>query len=307
MPSSSMEARQQLLARYAALRTRQSELLGDLSRDPEHVAPENLDELERVGTEIGALREQYLDSLPVVALSRSPMTGDMLEYAIDTAGLDGLWWDAVQPVRPLQQGTTDLVGLAGAMRLGSPLEVTPFEVRPGPEVPYVVPRLLALPGVHAVVSQVSVGVHTGYVMTYFAEHPEEVPRRVNTWGTDSYEVIRPDGTLAWSQDDDSAFLDRDYDLEPWIRAGKLLWIAPGDTSLLLRAETVACPYLALPGSRRDRTIADGVCTEDEEVPFVEDVIESSAGQPVPTDPVPDELWRTMAPELPEGDSDEQTI
>ena len=307
MQPSSMEARQQLLARHAALRARQSELLGGLDRDPEHVVPEALDELEQVGTEIGALREQYLDSLPVVGLSRSPVTGDMLEYTIDTSGLDGLWWDALQPVRPLQTGTADLVGLAGAMRLGSPLEVTPFEVRPGPEVPYVVPRLLALPGVCAVVSQVPVGVHTGYAVAYFGERPPEVPHRVNTWGTDFYEVLCPDGTLAWSQDDDNAFLDRDYDLEPWIRAGKLLWIAPGDTSLLLRAGIEDCPYLALSGSRRDRTIADGVCTEDEDNPFVEDVIESSTGQPVPTDPVRDELWRTVAPELPEGDSNEQTI
>jgi hypothetical protein len=72
MQQSSMEARQELLGRHAALRARQAELLGNLGRDPEHAAPETLDELERVGTEIGALREQYLGSLPVVRLSRSP-------------------------------------------------------------------------------------------------------------------------------------------------------------------------------------------------------------------------------------------
>ena len=48
MQPSSMEARQQLLARHAALRARQSELLGGLDRDPEHVVPEALDELEQV-------------------------------------------------------------------------------------------------------------------------------------------------------------------------------------------------------------------------------------------------------------------
>jgi len=307
MQPSSMEVRQELLARHAALRERQAVLLGDLNRDPEQVAPQVLDELEQLGTEIAALRERYLDSLPVVGLSRSPVTGDILEYSIDTVGLDGLWWNAAEPVRPLQPGAPDLVGLTGAMHLGTPLEVTPFEVRPGPEIPYVVPRLLALPGVYAVVSQVPVGVHTGYVVTYVADRPQEVVHRVNTWGTDFYEVLRPDGTLAWSQDDDSIRLDRDYDLEPWIEAGKLLWIAPGDTSLLLHAETQGCPYLDLSGSRRDRTIVNGTCTEDEEPAFTEDVIESSVGQPVPTEPVPDELWRTVAPELPEGDSNEQTI
>ena len=38
-----------------------------------------------------------------------------------------------------------------------------------------------------------------------------------------------------SRDGDNGALDRDADLKPWMEAGKLLWIQPGDTSLTLRS------------------------------------------------------------------------
>jgi hypothetical protein len=208
-------------------------------------------------------------------------------------GVDGLWWNCNQPLRPLQQLPVDFIGLAGALRLGSPLEKTPFEVRPGPEVPYVVPRLLALPGICAVLSQVQIGQHMGYAIAYFAEHPEQVANGINTWGTDFYEVVDSQGALTWSRDGDNAALDRDADLKPWMEAGKLLWIQPGDTSMTLRSDTRPCPFLALKGSHMDSTLFDGIRTEDVPDVFAQEAIEAALGQPVPTDPVPDELWKLV--------------
>lgn len=307
-PTMTVAQRAELLARHTAAHARQVDLVLEVDRDPEQARPEILQELETLGEEIGGLWDQYLAALPIIALSRSPLSGDLLEYAIDTAGVDGLWWNCNQPLRPLQTLPTDFVGLAGALRVGSPLERTPFEVRPGPEVPYVVPRLLALPGVCAVLSQVAVGPHVGYAIAYFADHPEQVPNRVNTWGTDFHEVVDSQGVLTWSCDGDMAALDRDFDLKPWMDAGKLLWIQPGDTSMTLRSDTRPCPFLALKGSHMDSTLFDGIRTEDEPDVFAQEAIEAALGQPVPTDPVPDELWNLVMPtnDNAGGDNDEHS-
>jgi hypothetical protein len=300
--------RTELLQRHAVARARQVDLLATVDRDPEHAPPDVLQELAHWGEEIGRLWEQYLADLPVVALSRSPLSGDLLEYVIDIAGVDGLWWNCSYPVRPLQQMPADFVGLAGALRVGPPIEKTPFEVRPGPEVPYVVPRLLALPGVCAVVSQLQIGPHVGYAIAYFADHPEQVSNRVNTWGTDFYEVIDSQGVLTWSCDGDLAALDRDFDLKPWMEAGKLLWIPPGDASMTLRSDTQYCPFLTLMGSRMDFTLFDGIRTEDEPDALAQEAMEAAPDQLMPTDPVPDELWNLVMPvqDNAGGDSDEQS-
>ena len=308
-PTMTVSERARLLGRHTVAHARQVELLAVVDRDPEQASPEVLQELKHWGEEICGLWEQYLAALPIVALSRSPFSGVLLEYAVDTVGLDGLWWNSSQPLRPFHELPADLVGLTGALRLGSPLEKTQFEVRPGPEVPYVVPRLLALSGVCAVLSQVQIGPHTGYLVCYFAEHPEQVGNRVNTWGTDYYEVVDSQGTLTWSRDGDDATLDRDFDLKPWMEAGKLLWIQPSDTSMTLRSDTGACPLVALEGSHMDSTLFDGIRTEDELDAFVQEVMEAALGQPVPTDPVPDELWSLVMPTNSNtgGDNNEHSV
>lgn len=300
--------RAKLLARHTVAHARQVDLLAIVDRDPDQAPLEVLQELKHWGEEIGGIWEQYLTDLPVVALSRSPLSGDLLEYAIDTAGLDGLWWNHGQPLRPLQQLPVDFIGLAGALQVGSPVEKTPFEVRPGPENPYVVPRLLALPGVCAVISQVQIGSHESYAIAYFASHPEQVPNRINTWGMDFYEVVDNQGVLTWSCDGDIAALDRDFDLKPWIEAGKLLWIQPGDDSMTLRSYTQACPFLTLTGSHMDSTLFDGVRTEDEPDALAQEAMEASLDQTTPTDPVPDELWNLVMPvqDNAGGETDEQS-
>ncbi|HWQ22307.1 MAG TPA: hypothetical protein VN478_06240, partial [Clostridia bacterium] len=290
-----LSERADLLARHAVAHARQVDLIATVDRDPEHASPDILQELRHWGEEIDSLRGRYMADLPVVALSRSPWSGDVLEYAMDVSGLDGLWWDYGQPLRPLQQLPADFIGLAGALLPGAPTEKTPFEVRPGPEVPYVVPRLLALSGVCAVLSQIQIGPHTGYAVAYFADHPEQVSNRVNTWGTDFYEVIDGQGVLTWSFDGDVAALDRDFDLKPWMEAGKLLWIQPGDASMTLRPDVQACPFLALTGSHMDSTFFDGIRTEDEPDALAQEATEAALGQPVSADPVPDELWNLVMP------------
>jgi len=46
------------------------------------------------------------------------------------------------------------------------------------------------------------------------------------------------------------------ELQPWIDAGKLVWIEPGDRDLVVRTAG-ACPYVGLPGERERQVIMGG--------------------------------------------------
>lgn len=203
------------------------------------------------------LVRRYLALLPEVPLARSPHTGELVRWRIDTGGLDGWYWqyEAAERMDP-EPMPAGWLAMNGAMRLVEPVEHTPFQVVPGPGVPYVVPRLLEVPGVRAVVAQVPVGRHTGWAITYFGPNPGNV-ELVNTWGSDTYYVYDGEGTwLGWHQSIEHVS-DYDFTLEPWLRSGRLLWIAPGDESATLREGVDGCPYVDLPGPRRIAYVQEG--------------------------------------------------
>lgn len=49
----------------------------------------------------------------------------------------------------------------------------------------------------------------------------------------------------------------DYHLAPWLRTGKLLWIAPDDPTLTLPHGTGDCPYLHIEGAPHFTVIYEG--------------------------------------------------
>jgi hypothetical protein len=52
--------------------------------------------------------------------------------------------------------------------------------------------------------------------------------------------------------------DWDFELERWIRNGKLLWIARDDPGMTLMRSAEGCPYLGLDGPRVEQYIYNGV-------------------------------------------------
>lgn len=197
------------------------------------------------------LWRRYRQLLPEVTVARCPHGGGLLRWFMDPLGLDGWAWEysvvGKQPVDPPPLWLC----MNGAMRLVPPLENTKQFVRPGPGVPYVVPRILRCPDVRAVISQVSVGAHTGWVISYFGPKPKGVTL-VNNWGKHEHYVYDDTGKWrGWNSDEkDQRTGQYDFELAPWLRPGKLLWIAPGDESATLREGIDDCPYVDLPGHRR---------------------------------------------------------
>ncbi|WP_028307974.1 hypothetical protein [Desulfitibacter alkalitolerans] len=220
------------------------------------------EQLEQLSAEMAALAQDYLALVPMRKLSRCPFTGEALTIPIDDQGLDGLWWNNERPMRPSAALSNTYFALDGALKLQGVVEVFPFICAPGPDVPYVIPRLLgAYVQVKAVISSFKVGTHTAYAVTYFADPPLDSVMRVNDWGANYYwesgtpfpEMLSPGQRIQLTPDPQ----EWDFDLAPWIKAGKLLWIAPEDELLVLRSTIYDCPYLSLPGSRKPKYIQNG--------------------------------------------------
>lgn len=226
------------------------------------------EQLVGMDNEIQELLCLYMDGLPLRDLSRCPFTGEKLSMVIDDMGLDGLWWNYDAPKRPENKLPITWYALDGALKLNSDPERAPFLCSPGPDVPFILPRLLEYIQVKAVISTIQIGAHTAYPIFYFADPMLYGEKRVNDWGTARYwetgsmipELWSPGEYISLTPDTN----EYDFDLEPWIKAGKLLWIAPGDDTLTLHGHVSGCPYLDLQGSRRLKYIRNGIVWEDDE-------------------------------------------
>jgi hypothetical protein len=200
---------------------------------------------------------QYRELLPEVTVARCPHSGEVVRWPIDTFGLNGWFWQYLGSARraPASLPSTWLA-MTGAMRLAKPVEHTPFVVMPGPEAPFVVPRILESPGVRAVIAEVPVGAHTGWAISYFGPTPPGTDL-VNAWGTDDYPVYR-DGVRGGWNSVMPVVEDYDFELTNWLRSGALLWIAPGDESATLHSGLDGCPFVDLPGKREFVVAFNGV-------------------------------------------------
>lgn len=203
-----------------------------------------------------ALLEEYAENLPVREVSRCPICEQVLELPIDDAGLDGPWWWTVCPVElPPPRGCEHFQVFLGALDLHgrTPAEVV-SGVKPGPGAPFVIERLLSMEGMQAVLSTVPVGAaDTGYIIAYYSPEPVPEPELHQPWRRETWELHDDTGKPVASNHVNDPW---DFDLEPWIRKGKLLWIAPGDGGLVLRKE-LPSPYDALAGTHQSQELSAG--------------------------------------------------
>jgi hypothetical protein len=203
------------------------------------------------------LRE-YLSRLPRPAVARCPYSSAVVQHSVDTGGIDGPWWNYRAPLRPAEELPPTFFAFTGALRLGDPLPSVDWLVKAGPEVPFVVPRLLGIDRMRAVISAISVGGWDGWTITYFTDRPPAV-ERFNDWGSCLYYVDGGRGVEWDSMTEDAEALD--FELRPWIDRGALLWIAPGDAELRLQSTSAGCPYVGLQGRRTFVRVQEGTSWE----------------------------------------------
>lgn len=169
-------------------------------------------EFEKLQQQVSDIVEEYMAGVPVMPVSRCPFTGLTVNQSIDTFGLDGMWWNYEAAARPAVELPETYFALTGAVRLSILVENFQFLCVPGPEMPYVVPRLLNYDGIRAVLSTVRVGVHQAFMVFYFASPMVYGIDRVNDWASDSYTYENAEGDSFWESNDVTPD-DMDFDLK----------------------------------------------------------------------------------------------
>ena len=195
-----------------------------------------------------ALTKAYWEKIPITALGCCPFDNSPLLHSFDPHGLDGLWWagpsQAVEPER-----SPHFCLLRGAVHYrGLPAMAGSTEISPGPEVPYVLPRLMEIPGMVAVIGRVAMtNGYLAYPITYFAKEPPPADQLSASWGLGTYNWVSEDGSRGYGIDNDIW----DFDLQPYVEAGKLFWCPPDSENLSLAPAGEACPYVNLSGRREN--------------------------------------------------------
>ena len=242
--------RDELIARMRDIKTRMY-----APRDE----PLATEELRALNGEFEQVRAAYYDGLPVIAVARCPFCGEIILMAMDGFGLDGPWWDVFGQAGVGDAACRHHLVTVGALDVPETVaQLSTGEIQPGPAVPFVVPRLMVLPGMVCVLHATTRAAEgaTAYLMTYFSDPPVAGEDGHQPWLRTQYWYHDDDGNLMWNTRNDAW----DFDLAPWLehQPPKLLWIPPDDADMALRPDAVeTCPYLDLPGRRHPVSIRDG--------------------------------------------------
>lgn len=199
---------------------------------------------------------EYYGRLPRMTLSRCPFTGEPLVRAFDPWGIDGFWWqrekirDTDEPAAPphfhLLQGAVSLNGL--------PPKGGRHEALVGPEVPFVIPRIMSRQGMVAVISSIAMdNGYTAYPVAYYSLTKPEPGCLTQGWREDSYSYVDSDGRGSWRIDAHPW----DFELKGWVQSGRVKWINPDDPLFLVNEGSwEEFPYRDLPGDRQRQTIVE---------------------------------------------------
>jgi hypothetical protein len=203
---------------------------------------------------IDQLNAAYNEGLPRVVMSCCPICGRSLVRTFDPMGFDGLWWRSDYPTEEVPSCPHFCV-LSGAVTYqGLPPRAGSQEVSPGPEVPFVYPRLLGLPGVVAVISALPMeNGYLAYSIGYFADKRPPGEQLVAGWRGKVHYWKDQLGGSGWRIENDQW----DFDLRPWLEQGKIRWTAPGsDRTKLADEPWDRCPYSDLPGQHKAVVVYD---------------------------------------------------
>lgn len=197
--------------------------------------------------ELLALEAEYFRRLPRVLMAACPFCARPLHRVFDPHGLDGPWWRSdAQPDEP--PACPHFCLLQGAVALGQHAPRPDFDVHPGPGVPFVLPRLLALPGMVAVLGELSlVDGAVGFPVAYFAPRRPPVQQLAAGWARTNHVYTTQLGEHGWRAADGPEGWD--WNLARWSQS--LRWCTPGEA---MRLSEGPGPFLDRPGVRAPQQI-----------------------------------------------------
>ncbi len=200
---------------------------------------------------------EYADRLPRLPMGVCPFTGTPLLRSFDPYGFEGWWWHVeliVQLAEPRPPGAFQTILGAVKLNRDAPTEVGTDAVRPGPEVPFVIPTLMELPGMQAVIGRIEMETgDTAYPVSYWSE--AEIPPNMlhQPWCREMWWFEDPEtGKSAWSIANDVW----DFDLAPWVAQGKLSWVDLDSDTPIARRDDLDFLF-SLPGEKKPQLFAEG--------------------------------------------------
>jgi hypothetical protein len=200
--------------------------------------------------------EDYRQGLPHVTMSVCPFCAAAFVHTFDPYDMDGQFWRAAVPKSYEPTPCDHLCFFRGAVHLGehrAPRGPRMGYVYPGPEVPYVIPKQLDLPGVIAVIGELAMEPGwQAYTIAYFANPKPAAELLTHNWCETMYSYL---SSRTGDPENDYPNDPWDFELAPWIARGKLLWCVPGSGNATLADPKTACPYLNLPGRREALQVA----------------------------------------------------
>ena len=206
----------------------------------------------------------YARVIPRMPLSICPFCERPLIKAFDPVGLEGFWWmDRTAGFYDNESVCGHFRLLRGALNLeGYSPQGGTYDARPGPEVPYVIPRILQMERMMLVISSIRMDCgYTAYPLAYFSVVDYPAGSMTAEWRRQEYDVQDPSGRWKFSIPQDPW----DFDLDAWIRQGRVRWILPHEDNLAAPSlRPTDCPYLDLKGSKlpsvicEDRAVTEAV-------------------------------------------------
>jgi hypothetical protein len=235
-----------LLRRSKAIEENERVKLDELARHPDRP---DFDRLDAASEPIDYSTMAYMDGLHWVYMSTCPYCNEPLVYSFDPFAMDGDWWSGSRPEPPTT--CPHYCFLRGAVSFGDRRPRPPASplgpARPGPEVPYVIPNKIELPGMIAVIGELPMDPGwRAFPIAYFADPKPAANLLTSSWGASSYSYTNPVTKLGETGYPNDPW---DFDLALWIARGKLRWCEPGSGNRRLAAPSEPCPYVGLPGVR----------------------------------------------------------
>ncbi len=233
--------------------------------------PQLFDEFHMLDIQERRIRRGFSRRLPLVLISRCPYCGMAVWMKVGTFSLaDEFWYREDSDGRddvPEESRCSHLFCVDGALNLNGyqPIEahapitvVTPQTIPMAAEVPFVKPRVLNLPTMVAVIHSFPVAEkYTAYPVVYFAQRQPPQEEYCIGWARQEYldhDREHGNGVVIIGKRTDA----QDYELEKWVRRGKLFWLDPAkDEHLLVRGPAESFPYGDVAGRRNPYAIKDG--------------------------------------------------
>jgi hypothetical protein len=180
--------------------------------------------------QIDNLTDDYFARLPIRLFSICPFVNEPLKLPIDPFGYEGHWWSSsrrVKNVCPSYSVIRQAVHLNGNR---SELAENKTVIL-GPEVPYIIPRLLEFPTMVCVINKMQLECgYTFFSITYFSEKKlSSNELKCGAW------VYPYRGSFEKHQDSWS------YDFNPFIAQKKIYWINESENCLRVE-ESQACDF-----------------------------------------------------------------